>query len=177
MSGVNRFPMPVRVHSQLSTGAYETRFVDVVLASDYDALAQRCAELERSDRLLAQTQRQVETLSEWHANALNELCDVSKERDQLLAEVEDLKLQVQAARGTSLSSVQVADRLIYERDVLVAERDDARAEAEALRDAAKFASVVMRVVAENGSLTEVERRSLLCEVRRCDAALAAKEGA
>lgn len=52
-----------------------------------------------------------------------------------------------------------------------------RAEVEALREAVKFASVVMGVVAENESLAEVEKRSLLCEVRRCDAAMAAKEGA
>ena len=61
--------------------------------------------------------------------------------------------------------------------VAEAERDQLRAEVEALRDAAKFASVVMGVVAENGLLAEVERRSLLCEVRRCDSALGAKAGA
>ena len=51
-----------------------------------------------------------------------------------------------------------------------------RAEAEALRDAAKFASVVMEVVAGNNALTEVQRRSLLLELRRCDAALTTKGG-
>lgn len=61
-------------------------------------------------------------------------------------------------------------------DEVIAERDQLRAEVEALREAVKFASVVMGVVAENESLAEVEKRSLLCEVRRCDAAMAAKEG-
>lgn len=48
-------------------------------------------------------------------------------------------------------------------------------EAERLREAVKFASVVMRTVADSPALSDAERRSLLSEVRRCDAAMAAKE--
>lgn len=80
-----------------------------------------------------------------------------RERDQLRAELDELALKFAAS---DYSYDQSTEQL--------------RSEIEALHEAVKFASVVMGVVAENESLAEVEKRSLLCEVRRCDAAMAAK---
>lgn len=98
--------------SRSGTGTHmvESRDGDYVLASDYDALAQRCRELEgRADALSQELQA---TLGDWnalvraiqsptHGGAVAHAAGVVRERDALRAEVEQLQRELEALRASS----------------------------------------------------------------------------